>query len=627
MAHEPEVGLRIEDYAVIGDTSTMALIGRDGSVDWLCLPRFDSAACFAKLLGDEENGRWQIVPRHWSKGAVARTTRRYRPGTLVLETTNETSTGVVRLTDAMPPRANHADLVRRVECVEGEVEMAMRFVVRFAYGSAVPWVRHVADDDGKDVLLAVAGPDALALRGDVLPEPDRRGGQRAHHTYFTVRAGEHVDMTLAWYPSHLPMPHGHDVGEGIAETDAFWSDWATKSSYDGPYVEAVQRSLITLKAMSYAPTGGIVAAPTTSLPEQIGGPRNWDYRYCWLRDAARVLDVLIGCGYTHEAASWRDWLLRAIAGSPDQMQILYGLAGERQLPELELHWLAGYEGSRPVRVGNAASTQFQLDVYGEVGAALFAARQQGLEFDGIAWSLQLAGLAHLEKVMHLPDSGLWEMRGPERHFTFSKMMVWVAFDRAVRAVEEFGVEHDADHWRELRARVHDEICDQGWNDELGAFTQYYGGAELDASVLVMPLVGFLPGDDPRIVSTVEAIERALRNGPFVQRYQTQEHIDGLPPGEGAFLACSFWLVSALAYVGRVDDARQLFEELLNLRNDVGLLSEEYDEELCRMTGNFPQAFSHLALVQAATTLSTVTARGSDGAGRGTTAASDTGTDR
>ena len=628
MAHEPEVRLRIEDYAVVGDTSTMALIGRDGSVDWLCLPRFDSAACFAKLLGDEENGRWQIVPRHWSKGAVTRTSRAYRPGTLVLETTYETDTGVVRLIDAMPPRDNHADIVRRVECVEGEVEMAMRFVVRFAYGSAVPWVRHVTDDDGRDALMAIAGPDALLLRGDVIPEPDKRGAQRAHHTYFTVRAGEHVDMTLAWYPSHLPMPHAHDVGEGIAETEAFWTDWATKSTYDGPYVEAVQRSLITLKAMTYAPTGGIVAAPTTSLPEEIGGARNWDYRYCWLRDAALVLTTLIGCGYTDEAASWRNWLLRAIAGSPDQLQILYGLSGERQLPELELDWLSGYEGSRPVRVGNAASKQFQLDVYGEVGAALFAAREQGLPFDGIAWSVQLAGLKHLETVMHRPDSGLWEVRGPERHFTFSKVMAWVAFDRAVRAVEEFGADGEhLEHWRELRDRMHEEVCTKGWSEELGAFTQYYGGDDLDASVLVMPMVGFLPGDDPRFVSTVEAIERTLRTGPFVERYQTKEHIDGLPPGEGAFLACSFWLVSALAYIGRVDEAVELFEDLLALRNDVGLLAEEYDPDLGRMTGNFPQAFSHLALVEAATTLSTVTARGSDQAGRGTTGSTDALTER
>jgi GH15 family glucan-1,4-alpha-glucosidase len=622
VAREPELGLLIEDYAVVGDTSTMALIGRDGSVDWLCLPRFDSSACFAKLLGDESNGRWQVVPRHWSEGAVLRTSRRYRPGTLILETDYETATGKVRITDAMPPRDNHADLIRRIECLEGEVEMAMRWVVRFDYGLAVPWMRRITDDDGVPAVSAVAGPDAVLLRGDVLPEPDRREAHRAHHTYFEMTAGETVDLSMSWYPSHLPMPHHHDVGEGLERTEEFWTDWSSRSTYDGPYEEAVQRSLITLKAMTYQPTGGIVAAPTTSLPEEIGGQRNWDYRYCWLRDATLVLSALIGSGYTEEAGEWRAWLLRAIAGSPDQLQIMYGLAGERQLPELELPWLKGYEGSGPVRIGNAASAQFQLDVYGEVAAALFAGREAGLAADGLSWDVMCAALAHLEMVMDKPDSGLWEVRGPERHFTFSKLMVWVAFDRAVRAVEEYGAPADPTRWRELRTAIHAEICEQGWNEEVGAFTQYYGGTDLDASVLVMPMVGFLPPDDPRFVSTLDAIERTLRTGPFVERYQTKEHIDGLPPGEGAFLACSFWLVSALALVGRLDEARELFEERLLLRNDVGLLAEEYDPDLQRMTGNFPQAFSHLALVEAATTLSTVAARGSSGDERGTTNGTD-----
>jgi GH15 family glucan-1,4-alpha-glucosidase len=616
MSREPERGLLIEDYAVVGDTSTMALVGRDGSIDWLCMPRFDSEACFAKLLDDEDAGRWQICPRHWSKGVVTCTSRRYLPGTLLLETIWETETGKVRLLDAMPPRDRHADIVRRVEGLEGEVEMAMRWVVRFSYGSAVPWVRRVTDGEGLPGLLAVAGPDAVILRGDVLPEADHRGADRAHHSYFTVRKGDSVDLSMTWYPSHEPIPHMHDVGTGLQETEDFWSDWSSRSDYEGAYAEAVQRSLITLKAMTYGPTGGIVAAPTTSLPEQIGGSRNWDYRYCWLRDATLVLNALLSAGYVEEAGSWRSWLLRAVAGAPDQLQILYGLAGERHLPELDLDWLAGYEGSRPVRIGNAASQQFQLDVFGEVMSALYAAREAGLEGDGFSWSVQRAVMTHLEKVMDRPDSGLWEVRGPERHFTYSKVMTWVAFARAVRAVENHGVDGPVERWRELRDQVHAEICEKAWNDELQSFTQSYGGDELDASLLVMPTVGFLEGTDPRFLSTLAAIERTLRHGIFVDRYETREEIDGLPPGEGSFLACSFWLVSALALAGRVEEACQVFEELLALRNDVGLLAEEYDEKLDRMTGNFPQAFSHLALVEAATTLEAV---GSSGGTRGTTA--------
>jgi glucoamylase len=521
----------------------------------------------------------------------------------------------VRLIDAMPPRDRHADVIRRVEGVAGEVEMAMRYTVRFAYGSAVPWVRRITDVRGIEGVLAVAGPDAIVLRGDVLPEPDRRGEQRAHHTHFTVREGDVLDLSVSWFPSHEEMPHAHDVGEGLRRTEEFWTDWTARSTYDGPYIEAVQRSLITLKGMSYQPTGGIVAAPTTSLPEQLGGPRNWDYRYCWLRDATLVLSALLSAGYVDEAAAWRQWLLRAVAGAPDQLQILYGLSGERHLPELELTWLSGYENSKPVRIGNAASQQFQLDVYGEVISALFAAREAGLAGDGDTWNLQRSVLTHLEKVMSLPDSGIWEVRGPERHFTYSKVMTWVAFDRAVRSVEDQGLEGPLEHWREVRDRIHAEICAQAWNEGLGAFTQYYGGSELDAALLVMPTVGFLPATDPRFQSTVEAINRTLREGVFVDRYQTQEHIDGLPPGEGSFLACSFWLVSALALAGRVEEATELFEGLLALRNDVGLLAEEYDAAAGRMTGNFPQAFSHLALVEAATTLAAV---GSSGEARGRT---------
>ena len=618
MVRPEEPGLRIEDYAVVGDTHTMALIGLNGSIDWLCMPRFDADAMFAALLGDEDNGRWQICPRGLADGAVLRTTRRYREGTLVLETEWETETGVVRLIDAMPPRNSHVDIVRRVEGVRGEVEMAIRWAIRFGYGDVVPWVQRTTDLDGHEVLLAVAGPDAVVLRGDVLPSRDDRGDP-SHHAYFTVRAGEVVDTAMVWFPSHEPTPHPHTVEEGLAATEEFWLEWSARSTYIGPYAEAVSRSLITLKAMTYAPTGGIVAAPTTSLPEEIGGDRNWDYRYCWIRDAALCLHSLLAAGYTEESEQWRAWLLRAVAGSPAQMQILYGLAGERLMPERTLAWLPGYEGSAPVRTGNGAATQFQLDVYGELMSALHLAAVNGLDGDPFAWTVQKAVLAHLEQVMGEPDSGLWEVRGPSRRFTHSQVMVWVAFDRGVRSAELLGLDGDVERWRELRERVHAEVCALGWNADLGAFTQYYGGTALDASLLVLAKVGFLPGHDPRVVSTVDAISRALRRGPLVDRYATElvvdgATVDGLTAGEGSFLACSFWLVEALALAGRRQEATELFEELLALRNDVGLLAEEYDGDLARMTGNFPQAFSHLALVDAAITLAGL---GSPGSGAGT----------
>ena len=618
MGRPEEPGQRIEDYAVVGDTHTMALIGLNGSIDWLCMPRFDADAMFAALLGDEDNGRWQICPRGLADGAVLSTTRRYRQGTLVLETEWETATGVVRLIDAMPPRNSHVDIVRRVEGVRGEVEMAIRWAIRFGYGDVVPWVQHTTDLDGHEVLLAVAGPDAVVLRGDVLPSKDDRDDS-CHHAYFTVRAGEVVDTAMVWFPSHEPTPHPHTVEEGLAATEEFWLEWSARSTYTGPYAEAVSRSLITLKAMTYAPTGGIVAAPTTSLPEEIGGDRNWDYRYCWIRDAALCLHSLLAAGYTEESEQWRAWLLRAVAGSPAQMQILYGLAGERLMPERTLSWLPGYQGSGPVRTGNGAATQFQLDVYGELLSALHLAAVNGLDGDPFAWAVQKAVLAHLELVMGEPDSGLWEVRGPLRRFTHSQVMVWVAFDRGVRSAELLGLDGDVERWRELRERVHAEVCTLGWNAELGAFTQYYGGTALDASLLVLAKVGFLPGDDPRVVSTVDAISRALRRGPLVDRYATEllvdgATVDGLTAGEGSFLACSFWLVEALALAGRRQEATELFEELLALRNDVGLLAEEYDGDLARMTGNFPQAFSHLALVDAAITLAGL---GSPGGGAGT----------
>jgi GH15 family glucan-1,4-alpha-glucosidase len=601
--HEPK--LLIEDHAVIGDTQTMALIAIDGSIDWLCLPRFDSSACFAALLGDERNGRWQICPRGLSEGVVRRTTRRYRQGTMVLETEWETDTGVVRLVDAMPVRDDHADLVRRVEGVSGEVEMAVRYTVRFGYGRDVPWVRHVKDDAGRDAILAIAGPDALILRGDVTPEPQ----DKAHHAHFTVKAGETVDFALCWYPSHEPIPEYNDVPAGIERTEAFWKEWSGRSTYEGEYQEAVQRSLLTLKALTFGPTGGITAAPTTSLPEAIGGNRNWDYRFCWLRDATLVLLALLSAGYGEEAEAWTNWLLRAVAGSPKQLQIVYGLAGERLLTEQDLNWLPGYEGSSPVRIGNAASSQFQLDVYGEIMSALHAAREAGILNDEaeLAWELQSKVLEQLVAVMDEPDSGLWEVRTEPRHFTHSRVMVWVAFDRAVQDAEKHGLEGDIDTWRQMRDRVHAEVCEKGWSEQRQSFVQAYGSEDLDASVLVIPAVGFLPAKDPRVLSTIDAVSKDLRNGALVARYDTGRVSDGLPPGEGAFLACSFWLVSALALGGRVDEATELFEELLALRNDVGLLAEEHDGE--RMLGNFPQAFSHLALVDAATTLAKVKAGG------------------
>ena len=591
----------IEDHAVVGDTHAMALVASDGSIDWLCLPRFDSAACFAALLGDERNGRWQVCPEGLAAGVVRRTTRAYREGTLVLETEWETATGVVRLVDAMPPRDGHADLVRRVEGISGSVDMAMRFTVRFGYGKDVPWVRRTQDEQGRDVLLAVAGPDALALRGDVLPEPDE-DHDHSHHAHFTLAAGQTVDLSLSWYPSHEPVPHLHDVAEGIAETEEYWREWSSRSTYRGAYAAVVQRSLITLKALTYAPTGGMVAAATTSLPEELGGSRNWDYRFCWLRDATLVLLALLSAGYDDEARDWTNWLLRAVAGSPEQLQIMYGVAGERLLPETSLDWLPGYRHSSPVRIGNAASEQFQLDVYGEVLSALHDARAAGIlaADDDDAWALQRMVLGRLIEVMDVPDSGLWEARSEPQHYVHSRVMVWVAFDRAVQAVETWGLDGDVELWRTLREKIHAEVCERGWDAQRRTFTQYYGSTSLDAAVLVMPSVGFLPGDDPRMISTIEAVNRTLRHGCLVDRYDGGGGSDGLDGKEGSFLACSFWLVSAMALAGQVQEATELFEELLGLCNDVGLLAEEHDGE--RMLGNFPQAFSHLALVDAAVTL-------------------------
>ena len=581
---------RIEDYALIGDCETAALVGRDGSIDWLCWPRFDSGACFAALLGGPEHGRWLLAPA----SPVRAVTRRYRPGTLVLETVFATAEGEVALIDFMPPRTGVSDLVRLVVGKSGRVAMYTELVLRFDYGSTVPWATRLADG----AIRCVAGPDMTVLR---TPVPLHGEGLTTRGA-FTVAAGETVPFTLSHAPSHHAAPGALDGAAALPDTEAYWRDWVGQGQVVGPWVEAVERSLITLKALTYQPTGGIVAAPTTSLPECLGGPRNWDYRFCWLRDATLTLLALLDGGHRDEAMAWRDWLLRAVAGRPAQMQIMYGLAGERRLPELELPWLPGYEGSRPVRVGNAAHGQLQLDVYGELMDVLHQARSLGMAGDGAAWALARQLLDHLATVWREPDAGIWEVRGPPRQFTFSKVMAWVAFDRAVRSVESWGLDGPVEAWRELRAEIHAQICANGYDQGLGSFVQAYGARELDASLLLLPVVGFLPPDDPRIVGTVAAIERRLTWDGLILRYDTGQVVDGLPPGEGAFLACSFWLADAYVLMGRVDDAQALFERLLALRNDVGLLAEEYDPRQRRQLGNFPQAFSHVGLINTALNL-------------------------
>jgi GH15 family glucan-1,4-alpha-glucosidase len=584
--------MRIEDYALIGDMQSAALVGRDGSIDWLCLPRFDSPACFAALLGSERNGHWALGPT----GHPMATRRRYRDETLILESEWDTESGSVRVTDFMPPRHANPDVVRVVDGLSGTVEMTTQIRIRFDYGRIVPWVRRT---DGR--LQAVGGPDSVWLHSPV----PLKGGDYAHRATFEVAAGERLFFVFTWHPSHEPKPVEIDPEAQLAETEAMWTEWVALCTYQGPWREAVIRSLITLKALTYAPTGGIVAAPTTSLPEHLGGIRNWDYRFCWLRDATMTLDALIGAGYLDEARDWRSWLLRAIAGRAQDLQIMYGVAGERRLPELEIDWLPGYEGSSPVRIGNGAVDQLQLDVYGEVMNSLYLTRESGLAGDDRAWAIQRELMAYLESHWDQPDEGLWEVRGPRRHFVHSKVMCWVALDRAIRQVERFGRSGPVEHWRALRTRIHAEICDKGFDTERGTFTQSYGSGELDASLLLIPLVGFLPPDDPRVHGTVAAIERELTVDGLVLRYPVAEEnsVDGLHGGEGAFLACSFWMVEALAMIGRRADARHLFERLLDLRNDVGLLSEEYDTRAGRLVGNFPQAFSHVPLVHAARALS------------------------
>jgi GH15 family glucan-1,4-alpha-glucosidase len=580
---------RIEDYALIGDCRSAALVGRDGSIDWLCFPRFDSGACFAALLGTPENGRWRIAP---AAGAT-RTTRRYRAGTLVLETEMETPEGAVAVVDCMPPDTDPACVVRLVEGRRGRVAMRSELVVRFDYGWLVPWVRR----RGQGV-VAVGGPEVLHLRAEV----DVHGENLRTVGEFQVSQGETRAFVLSWHPSHTDEPASPDPRRALADTEAWWRRWCDQCSYQGEWEEPVRRSLLTLKALTYAPTGGLVAAATTSLPERVGGMRNWDYRFCWIRDATFTLYSLMQNGYREEARAWREWLLRAVAGKASQLRIMYGVAGERRLPELTLDWLPGYDGSRPVRIGNAAHAQFQLDVFGEMADTLHHARRLGLQSTSDGWRVERELLDLLESRWEEPDEGIWEVRGPRRHFTHSKVMAWVAFDRAVRDAERFGLPGPTDRWRALRAAVHEEVCAQGYDADRGAFVQHYGGRGLDASLLTMPQVGFLPASDPRVRGTVSAVERELVHDGFVRRYSPGEEVDGLPHGEGTFLLCSFWLADAYALQGRLEEARRLFERLLAVRNDVGLLSEEYDPAARRLLGNFPQAFSHVGLVNTARNL-------------------------
>ena len=580
----------IEDYALIGDCDTAALVGRDGSIDWLCLPRFDSDSCFAALLGSSENGRWMIAPE-----AAARVSRRYRDNTLILETTFETDEGVVRLIDFMALKRSTSSIIRIAVGVSGRVQLTSELIMRFDYGLTVPWVSRVGDDIHK----AVAGPQTLFLKSPVR----HLGKDLRTVSQFTVAAGDQVPFVLTHAPSHLPAPDLPDAFAALQDTERTWREWCARCKSTGRWSEAVLRSLITLKALTFAPTGGIVAAPTTSLPERIGGERNWDYRYCWIRDATLTLLALMGSGYLEEASAWRDWLVRAVAGSPAQMQIMYGVAGERRLWEWEVPWLAGYEGSKPVRVGNAAYGQLQLDVFGEMIDALYQARRGGLPANERAWAVELAVLEYLASAWRKPDQGIWEVRSGPQHFTYSKMMAWVAFDRAVKTVKEFGLQGPVKEWQTLQKEIHADICSKGYSSKLKCFVQAYGTEELDASLLLMPAVGFLPADDPRVQNTVEAIEKRLAVNGLVRRYDTRSAEDGLPPGEGVFLACSFWLADAYFLLGRVEEAEKLFERLLSLRNDVGLLSEQYDVQRNRLTGNFPQAFSHISLINTAHNLS------------------------
>jgi GH15 family glucan-1,4-alpha-glucosidase len=584
------MALPIENYALIGDCHTAALVGTDGSIDWLCFPRFDSAACFAALLGGPEHGRWQIIPA----GKITSIRRRYRAGTLILETDFETAEGSARLIDFMFHSDDRWDAVRIVEGLSGRVALRMELIVRFDYGSIVPWVRRSAG-----VLLITAGPDTLEFKGSV--EVTDENMKTAAE--FTVGAGQRETFVLNYRPSHLETLPPIDAAQALEWTESAWRRWSDRCSYRGRWHEAVLRSLITLKALQYKPTGGIIAAPTTSLPEEPGGVRNWDYRYCWLRDATFTLNALLLAGYVKEATEWRAWLLRAVAGSPQDLQTLYGVTGLRRLDESEIAWLPGYQSSAPVRVGNAASRQFQLDIYGEVMDTLHLARISGLSLEPHAWSVQIALLEFLESHWQLPDEGIWEVRGPRRHFTHSKVMAWVAFDRAIKDAEQDSLEAPLERWRMVRDTIHAQVCERAFDARRNAFVQSYESAYLDASLLLIPQVGFLPPDDPRVRGTIAAIERELIVDGLVLRYSTETGVDALPAGEGAFLPCSFWLADSYVLTDRRQEGEALFERLLALRNDVGLFAEEYDPRAKRMLGNFPQALTHMALVNSARLLS------------------------
>jgi len=577
---------RIEDYAIIGDCRTAALVSRDGSIDWFCCPRFDSEACLAALLGTNEHGRWSIAPR-----GEARITRRYRPNTLILETRFETDDGAATLIDFMPVSGRHSIIVRLLVGTRGKVAMSTELILRFGYGAIVPWVTRLEDG----ALRAIAGPDMVILRTPV----HLRGKDMTTVGEFTINKDDTIPFVLSYLPSHRPLDAPLDPTTALHDTETFWSEWSAKCRPAGKWSDVVLRSMITFKALTYAPTGGMVAAPTTSLPEQLGGQRNWDYRFCWLRDATLVLLGAMNAGYYEEAQAWRDWLLRAVAGSPGQLQIMYGIAGERRLTEWTAPWLPGYENSAPVRIGNAAHSQLQLDVFGEIMDVQHQARRSGLSTNESGWGAQLKFLEHLKTIWNEPDEGIWEVRGTPRHFTHSKVMAWVAFDRSIKSAETFGLEGPLGEWRQLREEIFDDVCAKGFDQELGTFVQSFGSKQLDASFLLLPSVGFLPVSDPRVEATITAIERRLLRDGLVMRYDTGQADDGLPPGEGAFLACSFWLADVYTLQGRFADAERLFTRLIGLRNDVGLLSEEYDPRLKRLVGNFPQAFSHVALVNSA----------------------------
>ncbi|HWB67128.1 MAG TPA: glycoside hydrolase family 15 protein [Mycobacteriales bacterium] len=584
--HEP-----IESYALLGDMHTAALVSRRGCIDWLAFPRFDSGACFAALLGDADNGRWELRPT--AGGDCTR--RRYRGETMILETEWDVDGGTVRIIDFMPPRGEAPDVVRIVEGVAGQVEMTTTIRARFDYGSIVPWVRR---DHGS--LRMYAGPDSLCLRTPIQLAP----ADMSHAATFRVSAGDRIPFVLTWQASHRRVPRPVDAEQALRDTETVWTEWVARCHYDGEWRDAVIRSLAILKALTYAPTGGIVAAATTSLPEQLGGERNWDYRFCWLRDATMTLQALLYAGCTEEAKAWREWLLRAVAGDPQKMQIMYGIAGERRLTEMTLPWLSGYEHSSPVRIGNEAAGQFQLDVYGELLDALHLDRASGLSPEAEAWSVQRVVLDALESQWAQPDQSLWEMRGDPRHFVHSKVMAWVGFDRAVLGVEQFGLDGPVGKWRAMRDAIHEEVCREGYDADRRTFTQSYGSKTLDAATLLIPQVGFLPPDDERVAGTVDAISRELMQDGFVMRYDNEASGDGLSGSEGAFLACSLWLADDLHLVGRDREARELFERVLDLRNDVGLLSEEWDPVHQRQLGNTPQAFSHVPLINTARALST-----------------------